>query len=68
MKPYTKIDPEDLRANWRGNRCSKGRSGSSGGKGPFKAKIGNSNYWRKIKDRAYKKIMRRIQKKTDLHD
>ena len=57
MKPYTKtaMDPEDLRKNWRGNRCSKGRIGDKDGKGKFKEKIGNNNYHRKSKDRPEKK-------------
>lgn len=68
MKPYTTSakDPEDLRRNWRGNRCSKGRSGDPEGKGLFKIKIGSSNYHRKKMDRANKKSARQRFKKTVL--
>ena len=65
MKPYTmtRRDPEQLRRNWRGNRCSKGRNGDSGGKGRFKTLIGNSNYRRKAFDRINKKRYRRALKR-----
>lgn len=65
MQPYTKtiLDPEDLRSNWRGNRCSKGRNGDPNGKGLFKEKIGGSNYQRKVKDRENKKRMRQELKR-----
>jgi len=67
MKPYTTStqDPDDLRRNWRGNRCSKGRNGDPG-KGFLKIKIGNSNYHRKKMDRANKKSARQRFKKAVL--
>jgi len=60
------MDPEDLRANWRGNRCSKGRAGDPNGKGIFKEKTGNSNYRRKSDDRANKKRMRQECKRIPM--
>lgn len=68
MKPYAKttMDPEDLRSNWRGNRCSKGRSGDPDGKGTFKERVGNSNYHRKNSDRANKKRMRQECKRIPI--
>lgn len=69
MKPYTATikDPENLRKNWRGNRLSKGRNGDPGGKGRFTEKVGNSNYWRKVADRPFKKRARQSFKRA-IHD